>query len=146
MQGTTVLMTFSFRASLISSRQISSSCWTEMTIVCTRTGSMAPRSWRYWTVTCREDENINQWNGSDTNKKRLITSQQLMWEAYLSLWVWPKPWKSTIATQFRHLGIQLVGKDDSERHALLCLICSIPKHQALQRKSFTDFYFQKKKN
>lgn len=52
-EGTTALMIFSFRASLISSRQISSSCCTETTMVWTRTGITAPRSWRYCTVTCR---------------------------------------------------------------------------------------------
>lgn len=64
-----------------------------------------------------------------------------VWQIYLRLRVWPEPWKSAVSTQLGHLGIQLVCKDNSERHAFLCLIGRIAKHQTLQWKKSSIIYY-----
>lgn len=65
-----------------------------------------------------------------------------VWWIYLRLRVRPEPWKSAVPTQLGHLGIQLVCKDNSERHAFLCLIGCISKHQTLQWKKSYIIYPQ----
>jgi hypothetical protein len=50
------LTIFSVIWDLISSREMSSLCWTLTTTVCTLTGTHAPSSRRYSTVTCQERE------------------------------------------------------------------------------------------
>lgn len=52
--------------------------------------------------------------------------------AYLGLGVRPEPGQGAIATQFSHFSIELVSEHNSEGHALLSLISSITKHQALR--------------
>ena len=50
---------------------------------------------------------------------------------HLCLGVGPCPGQSTVSPQFRHLGVEFVSEYDSEWHAFLCLVCSVPKHQTL---------------
>lgn len=57
---------------------------------------------------------------------------------HLSLRVRSEPWKSAIATQLSHFSIQLMGKDNCERHTLLSLISGISKHQALPRNRHVE--------
>lgn len=47
---------------------------------------------------------------------------------YLCFGVWTQPGDAPVTSQFGHLGIELVGEDDRERHALLCLIGGVSKH------------------
>lgn len=56
--GMTGLMTCSFRSAAISSLVTVSSCWVEIRTVCTRTGTIAPCSLRYTTVTCQSQHLI----------------------------------------------------------------------------------------
>lgn len=56
-------------------------------------------------------------------------------ESNLSFGVWSQPGQGSVAAQFSHLGIELVGEDDGEGHTLLSLISGVTKHQTLQHKT-----------
>lgn len=51
---------------------------------------------------------------------------------HLGLGIRPKPGDGAIAPKLSHFIIEFVGKDDSQGHALLSLVCGVAEHQALQ--------------
>lgn len=59
-----------------------------------------------------------------------------LWEVleatHLGLGVGPQPGEHTGAPQLCHAGVEFVRQDNGEGHALLRLVSSIAKHQALQ--------------
>lgn len=78
------------------------------------------------------------------NKKKSITAFAVevpdvgefeVLKNHLGLRVRAKPGDGAIASELGHLGVEFVGEDNSQGHALLGLICGIAKHQALQENS-----------
>ena len=51
--------------------------------------------------------------------------------AYLCLGVRAQPGHLTAPPQLGHLGVETVGQDDGERHALLRLVRGVAEHQTL---------------
>ena len=51
--------------------------------------------------------------------------------AYLCLGVRAQPGHLAAPPQLGHLGVETVGQDDGERHALLRLVGGVAEHQAL---------------
>lgn len=49
----------------------------------------------------------------------------------LSLGIGSKPWKRAVAASSRHIGIQLVGENNSQGKELRSLVGSVPKHNTL---------------
>ena len=53
---------------------------------------------------------------------------------HLGLGVGPEPGQGPVAPQLSQLGVELVGQDDGEGHALLRLIGGVAEHQPLHRE------------
>lgn len=51
---------------------------------------------------------------------------------HLGFGVGTQPGDGACAPELRHLGVEFVGQDDGERHALLCLVGGVTEHQTLR--------------
>lgn len=51
---------------------------------------------------------------------------------HLGFGVGTQPGDGACAPELRHLGVELVGQDDGERHALLRLVGGVAEHQTLR--------------
>lgn len=62
--------------------------------------------------------------------------------AHLGFGVGAQPRDGARAPELRHLGVELVGQDDGERHALLRFVGGIAEHQTLggQKEKGTSFF------
>lgn len=128
--GITGLTTLSIRFCRISARVMWGLCWTEITTVCTRIGSMAPMLSRYSTVTYQL-----RYSSWFTRKMQNAKCKNFFLLSYLWFTVRQYPWALSISGQFFHLIIELMGQKYCQWHALLCLIRRVAKHQALEWKS-----------
>lgn len=54
---------------------------------------------------------------------------------HLGFGVGTQPGDGARAPQLRHLGVELVGQDNGERHALLRFVGGIAEHQTLRRQT-----------
>ena len=54
------------------------------------------------------------------------------WHGYLCLGIRPRPPEGAVAAHVCYLAVQRVGEGDCEGHALLSLVCGVPKHEALK--------------
>lgn len=62
---------------------------------------------------------------------------------HLGFGVGTQPGDGARAPQLRHLGVELVGQDNGERHALLRFVGGIAEHQTLRRQTErgSSFFF-----
>lgn len=74
------------------------------------------------------------WRRSRVLTINCFTTAMLFQEAnpHLGFGVGTQPGDGACAPELRHLGVELVGQDDGERHALLRLVGGVAEHQTLR--------------